>query len=244
MFCKNCGAEINDGIAFCANCGTQVENVNLPEEQAQKKNNKTIGLVACLAVVVVLVVALVGIFGGGSYKKAALKYATAITDFEYEKAEKYSLLKTSKIFEEALEKYAKLSGEDVDDLYAELEEEYDVKVKGIEDIYKCIRTEQLENREDAYGKYDVSIEIEDTKELSERKIKNAIKSLESLSMGMIDIDDYIDADKIKKAYEVEISIEIDGEDSDYEVTETYTVVKYKGKWKVLSLEGFNALNNF
>lgn len=41
MFCKNCGQQIPDGVAFCPNCGTAVA-VNegaQPEQPAQEQNN-------------------------------------------------------------------------------------------------------------------------------------------------------------------------------------------------------------
>ncbi len=31
MFCKNCGAQIDDSVSFCTSCGTKIEKENRPE---------------------------------------------------------------------------------------------------------------------------------------------------------------------------------------------------------------------
>ena len=43
MFCKNCGAQVQDGVAFCGVCGAQMEAPVAASPQyapvADKKNN-------------------------------------------------------------------------------------------------------------------------------------------------------------------------------------------------------------
>lgn len=63
-YCKNCGAEIADGISFCKKCGTPVGKV--PKQENKKKKwifAISSGVILCVAVTVGVLFA-VGIFGG------------------------------------------------------------------------------------------------------------------------------------------------------------------------------------
>ena len=73
----------------------------------------------------------------------------------------------------------------------------------------------------------------DSKELSKSRLESIIDEYDSSISGIFDIDDYLDVDKIKKGYEVEVNVVIDGDDDYDSSVNTYTVIKYKGKWKVL-----------
>lgn len=63
-YCKNCGAEIADGISFCKKCGTPVGKV--PKQENKKKKwifAISSGVILCVAVTVGVLFT-VGIFGG------------------------------------------------------------------------------------------------------------------------------------------------------------------------------------
>lgn len=237
MFCKNCGSEIKSGTSFCANCGSPIENISMPTNQPQKKSNKIVGIVASLVVVAVLIVGMIAIIkaisGGGNYEEVAEKYALAEANFDYEEAAKYVAFDTEELLNDYFDYLCNLSGKSITELYEALEDEYDVSVDSMDDVFKCARLAQEEERREDYGAYTISVEIVDSKELSKSKLESLIDDYESGMGDIFDLDDYLDTGKIKKGYEVEVKVVIDG-DEDYDSSvNTYTVIKYKGKWKVL-----------
>lgn len=59
MYCQKCGNKIEEGTQFCSKCGNSVSNNNvkgISEEEKRKRNIKTI--IVCVAVIVVLFVAI------------------------------------------------------------------------------------------------------------------------------------------------------------------------------------------
>jgi len=85
----------------------------------------------------------------------------------------------------------------------------------------------IESLEESYGdNIKISYKILDKKELSSRKLKN----LKSILENTYDID----ADSLKKAYEVELKTTIKGKDDKETNEKTITVGKLDGKWAILS----------
>lgn len=88
MFCGNCGKEVADGTKFCPGCGAKLweevsetatinEPVNMPEsvpvyiqqapmEKPAKKKGKKAGIIALVAVIMVCVIAVAGVFVYGT----------------------------------------------------------------------------------------------------------------------------------------------------------------------------------
>ncbi len=56
MYCKNCGTNLRDGVAFCHKCGTQIENLkeSAGNVAKEKKNGTKIIVIAVVAIVVLV----------------------------------------------------------------------------------------------------------------------------------------------------------------------------------------------
>lgn len=65
MYCKFCGAEIKDGVRFCTKCGKDLETEIITEQsnKTDKKQNKGIFVVIAIIIMVLLVTAVVLLFG-------------------------------------------------------------------------------------------------------------------------------------------------------------------------------------
>lgn len=237
MFCKNCGAEVQDGVAFCGACGAQMEAPVAAAPQyapVAEKNNNLVKLVAIAVAAVIVIVGIFAVFSGKGYEKVAKKYATAQAKCDYKKAFKYTAIDMEKVLKDYFEYMEDEKDEDLEELYEELEDEYDIKVKNVGDVLECAAIEAEENMFDQYGEYKVKVKVMRSKKLTARKIKNIVDGDDTI-IADYEVDDYIKSDKIKKAYEVKVKVIIDGEEEYEADTITYTVVKYRGKWKVYTL---------
>lgn len=73
MFCKNCGAQLSEDVKFCNSCGIEITNglqtnyVGPVSVSPNKTKKKYIGLIAAVAVLVLLAVLIFG--GGNGYEK-------------------------------------------------------------------------------------------------------------------------------------------------------------------------------
>ena len=65
MFCKNCGAQNDDGVVFCKSCGAKIAGQPEQSAQVKKGNGKLIAMIAAAAVLVIAAVACILIFTGG-----------------------------------------------------------------------------------------------------------------------------------------------------------------------------------
>lgn len=135
----------------------------------------------------------------------------------------------SESYEEVAEKYA----------MAVVKSDYDTVCK-----YLPYDTEDMVEYSDYDPDYDddyelvVTTEATRSYEISDYQVEEILNDIsEEWSYFGFDIDDYINESKIKEAYQVKVRVSVyepsDDEDWPPE-TFTYTVVKYKGKWKVLS----------
>lgn len=253
-FCSKCGMEIDESTAFCSNCGAKIESVNMPmngsentsEYLPKKKNNKTVGIVACILVAVAVIIGLgslvKAIFFAGDYEDVARKYAIAVANYDLQKAYDYAIIDIEEYFDDYVKYYCDDEDMSKSEFYEEFEDEfeYDGTIKSYKDILECMSSKMKEYLEDEYGDYKVSVKVVDSNELTRRELSDAIEDLREYFEDMaypyedeLDFDDYIDENKIKKGYEVDVKMTIDGEDDYDSDTATLTVVKYKGKWKVL-----------
>lgn len=254
MFCKNCGTEINEGTVFCSNCGAKIENVDIPVETSvnlqKKKNNKTIGMVVSVLVAVAVIIGLgslaKAIFFADNYEDVARKHATAVINCDIDKAFDSCIFDIEKYYDEYIKLYCDYRDISTSEFYEIYEDEYDTNIKSYKDILECLGAEMKEEFYDEYGDYTISVKVVDANELTRRELSDAVEYAREYFEDMtspyedeFDFDDYIDEDKIKKGYEIEVKMTIDGEDDYDSETETLTVVKYKGKWKVLTLDLFD-----
>lgn len=249
MFCGNCGTQIADGAGFCPNCGAPAESQ--PQEQSQpqvdpvpvkagKFSNKFIGILAAVVAAVLVIVLCTTLFGGSSPEKVACQYMEAGLTMDYDTLKKTSALDVDKFLSDAIEALADESDMTVKEVYEELEEmleeeDIDVTIRSNKDIFNALKKLLEEEWEDTYGKYKITVEPDgDPDKMKKKELKELIEEIEdTCDMLDLDVDDYIDTDKIKEAYIVEVECEIEGEDDEDSQTMEVTVVKYKGKWKVL-----------
>ncbi len=273
MFCQNCGTQNDDGAGFCSACGTALNsqlsettvlkeneirlNQNQPEiqpnqlqavqPQAKSKNKKLfIGLIGgAAALLIVIISVIIGI--STSCDNTVKSFCKAYFNFDFAKAEKYCLLDQSDVFET----YCKNSGQDIDELYEELNDEIylefdkEVKIKDVSDFYSLAgeyaqKLAKKSKIDMSSFKYEIlskeKVDLKDSEEL-ERLTDEIL--IECDLIGVIDDDnlsDYIDVKDISKAYKVEIKITFDnskGKEEEFDTTELY-VAKYKGKWRVVA----------
>lgn len=242
MFCKNCGNQIPDGVAFCAACGTPVAAAPAaaapvyaapaapvaPAAPASDKS-KLIKLIALGAAVVVFLVLILSLLGGGSPKSVAKKYVQAELDGDMKAGFSVMAGKMQKCYEK------EIMSEYKDEMFEMMEEqceEMDIKanIKNFNQYYKASKKVTKAEMTEEFGKgYKVKIKIREVDDLRSSEIE-AIQEMYDSEM----YEDYIDANKIKKGKKVTVAVIIEGKESDdTEEIEVY-VVKYKGKWKVVN----------
>ena len=243
MFCKNCGNQVPDGVAFCAACGTAVAAAPAAPAAAPAANpaqaaiaavkgNKTVKLIAIVAAVAIVLGLFIGLLGGGSAKSVAKDYIKA--SFEGDLKEMYSLMPGK--YQKYIEKEVYDDDDQQDTLFENIEkwgDELDVKVKvkNFSQYYKAYKKiSKAENKED-YGKnFKITVKVLETKDMRSSDLENIQDRYDTDAF-----EDYINADKIKKGKKVYVSVIIDGSEDNNSYVRTVYVVKYKGQWKVANV---------
>lgn len=102
VFCENCGKEIGDNDAFCPNCGkamqekkimqeektvidSDMKSENLNSEPKKKKSGKAIVVLGIVAIVIIVSIFAMKMFGGNSKAKEIvekLKSSTTVSKTE------------------------------------------------------------------------------------------------------------------------------------------------------------------
>lgn len=215
MFCKNCGAQLNEGAKFCPKCGTPAVNGNAggnsggyqggasPVQPQKKPPYLAIGLIAIVVVVVIVLAVVLGktVFGKG-YEKPIKTLMKGVEEQDGE-------MILSAFSENTIEAMEDQSGLDKKDLEDMMEEQFEYMFSG----------EDWED-EDVEFKY----EIEDSKKLD----KDDIKDIED------ELKDYWDVrEDISAARELDVSmtIYVDGDEED-DNDATIEVIKVDGKWYI------------
>lgn len=220
MFCKNCGNQIPDGVAFCNNCGAAAAEAPAQApvaaapvvEQApaaqyvapqyaapapQKSNGKMIGIIiAAVAAVAAIVVVLVLVLGGGSGSPEAVAEKYIIAQIEYD-------------------------ANGLVDCMADLTLKQSSEMLGYDEINKDAILEKLEES------------IPEDPEIKDYEIISVERSDEG-----IDFDEEIEgikeqfgeeaANAISEICKVRIELKLDGETT----SRTVTCIKENGDWKV------------
>ena len=215
MFCKNCGAQLNEGARFCPKCGTPAVNGNAggnsggyqggasPVQSQKKPPYLAIGLIAIVVVVVIVLAVVLGktVFGKG-YEKPI---KTLIKGVEEQDGE----MILSAFSENTIEAMEDQSGID----RIEQEDMMDLKFE-----YRFSGEVWVD--EDVEFKY----EVEDSKKLD----KDDIKDIEDELKDYWDVREDISA---ARELDVTMTIYVDGDEED-DNDATIEVIKVDGKWYI------------
>ena len=245
MFCKNCGSQVPDGIAFCAACGTPVPGAAAPAAPAAPtyapaapaapkkggKNNLVV-LIAIVAAVAIIAGACILIFSGGGAEGVAVDYIEARLEGDIEKMLDLTAGEAQAFFEE--------SWEDEDDLFEVLElncEDADAEgVKNINDFktgYDAFaKMVEAENKEYYKEILSTDVAVRLTEAMSDKELKAICEIVDDDSC-----EDFIDPDLITEGQFVVVKIYVDGEKTSDAWDVCVPVVKYDGDWKVLFISG-------
>lgn len=235
MFCKNCGSQVPEGIAFCAACGTPVAGAPAAAAPAAApaapKADKSglIKLVAIIAVVAVVLGLFIGLLGGGSAKSVAKKFIMAELEGDIKTQLKLSPGKFQKYYEEEI--YG--DDDDAEALFEDTEEwadelDVDVKVKNFNQYYKANKKiTKAENEEDLGKGFKFSVKVVDTNDMRNSDLE-AIQDMYDND----EMEDYINPDKIKKGKKVYVKVDIDSDEAPESYILTVYCVKYGSQWKV------------
>lgn len=238
MFCKNCGSQVPEGIAFCASCGTPVAGTPAaaaPAAAAPKADKS--GLIKLIAIILAIAVVaglFIGLLGGNSPKSVAKKYVMAQLEGDLKTRLSLSPGKYQKYYEE--EVYG--DDDDAEQLFENAEEyadelDVDVKIKNFNQYYKAMKKiTKAENKED-YGKgYKFSVKVVDMKDMRNSDLEDIQDMYDNDEM-----EDYINPDKIKKGKKVYVKVDIDSDENPSSEIVTVYTVKYGSQWKVVYVTG-------
>lgn len=234
-FCQNCGKALDDAVRFCDGCGAPQEATAAPATPAAPKQGfdfkatfdkvvtevKTFAkgfvnrckadkkflytVIGIAAGVLVAIVLLSLLIGGGGYKGAIDNYIAASFKGKSSAVKKMAPA-------EYWEYYEEKNGEDFDEYLENYED-------NIEDTIDYLKDEYGDN-------FKVTYKVTKEKKLSGKK-------LEGIAEALADKYD-IDEDKVSAGYELDVEMTIKGSEDDDENEVELTVIKYKGKWYLIS----------
>lgn len=188
-------------------------NYNVPTEQFNLQpaddKKKLIVMGGAAVVAIIIIIAIIAGIAGGAYKKPIKNLAKG-----YEEEDEDLIISAySSMFYDAVDEASGgyLDAEEMIEEEAELE---------------------FEEIEEECGKdYKVVIEYGDKEKLNKDDIKDFVDDAE---------DDYgfeYDADEIKALYEVDVEINAEGDDGDYEILDsTVYVAKVDGEWGIIYIK--------
>lgn len=226
MFCGNCGTQVNDNESICPYCGNsmfgETPEMNQVGSEKQKISPKMVGILAtAIAAMLVVVVVIVCVLFSGGYKGAVKKHMKALSKGNTEKM--IALEMPKKVWEEVCDEAYDKKPEKVVSIFEKRDKAFwealkeEGKVKFTYEIKKSESLDKLDKLED---------EVED---------QYYVDDLDEFKDYLDDrYDDFgLDADKIKKAYAVEVTyrLEVDGDKAAHD-TAVCIVYKYEGKWYI------------
>lgn len=232
MFCKNCGNQVPEGTAFCAACGTAVV-AEAPAAAAVAPKADKSGLIKLIAIVAAIAIVLglfISLLGGGSPKSIAKKYIEASIEGDIKAQYGMMVGKMQKYVEK------ELMSEYKDEAFDYMEEqcdELDIKanINNFNQYYKASKKVAAAEMKETFGKnYKVKIEVREVEDMRSSELEEIQDSYDNDVL-----EDYVNADKIKKGKIVTVKVIIDGKKDTQTYDRTVYVVKYKGKWKVADM---------
>ncbi len=218
-------------------------------KKSKAKLFAVLGAVAVCAAVVIALFA-TGIIGGkggkgGSYTDVAIGYAKATEVGDIMGAIDYCAPDIMACMKDVYTGIAEEQDMTLDEFFEMLAEDYEeefdekVTIKSMEDFFKLQKEVAADELKEEFGKYKIeaSVDKDAVEELSKSEIEETIEEIadELDSYYELDLNDYLDVDKITKGYNVTVEGEIVGEDDSYEFTTDVIIVKYNGKWKALNV---------
>lgn len=260
MFCQNCGSQNADGTAFCASCGAKLENqaVNANDFSAPQapvgnsqamskvnnlvsklKGNKKvfIAIIAAVLAVILLITVITAAFP--SRKSVAESFVKAYLKYDFKKADKYVFLD----LEDSIKKYCEEEDIEKDEFFDELTDRInddDVEIKNLSDYYSYMEKTVKEDSE--FNFISCKVDSEEEIDLDDEDEKSALawRIYLTYSYAGVDEDEAEDLlDHISKAYEITVEVKYKDEDGERDTRDfDIYVVKYKGKWRVVSSINF------
>ena len=192
-------------------------------------------LIAIAAAVVIVAVLLIVLISNSGPKAAAKNFAKAVISCDIDKANKLCAFDAKEF---VIEEY----GGDEEDFFEDAGNFLGEDIGSWKDLSKALKATLNEALEDYFGKYKVEIEATKVKELSEKKLKEAVGE-----WFYETIEDYdFDPDKVKSGAEVTLKIKINGKDEKETVTIPLYMAKVGGSWKFLmvgDVKGLDALED-
>lgn len=183
MFCNKCGSPVNEGDRVCTKCGAPIQtvsqepvtdtsmtyNMNQTGNGLQDKKNKIIGMSAVGVVALVLIIIVVALFGGRSYKKTVKQLMNCVFD-TYNSKTFVSLFNEDMLESEVGYSKDKIK-EQVDDTMETLESSVERSTGGIKKYsYKIVDNEKYD-KEDLKDIKDLCSQKYDIKVSSAREVE-------------------------------------------------------------------------
>lgn len=248
MFCGKCGNEINDGSAFCPVCGDRFNEVTYNAENNfnNYKPNKSIKKrIISIVVAVAVVFGVIGIFRAifsDSAEDVAIKYAEATEKLDLEECCECLAMDYEKFMDDYINSLVESEDMTIEEFYEELEDEYKkefdkkIKIKNTSDILKYVTESGAKKFEEK--DIDVSVKIIDSEEIDKSDVRKFLKDVQNLLDNFdgtdgFSLNDYIDKDKIGKAYKFSYKIKIKSEENSYSDKGDIIVAKYGWSWKII-----------
>jgi len=239
MICKYCGKEISEDDSFCPICGASLsgmvdntvsadnsadpapksEQNTVTLEDKSKPKSKIRMIIACLlamtATATIGFFAYTAIFVEGR-EEVVKNYVEALESADYEG------IKSRLVY-------------DIDELGNDLYFDNEIVGEEISEYFKEELGIEDGNMGALYDEFSpfYEAEVEGLQEMEDSDLEEYIEEYkDSFAETGIDLEHYIEFDKITDAYEAEVSVKGTYGD-DYEEKIQLVVVKYDGKWKML-----------
>lgn len=240
--CPKCGVSLVDDALFCNNCGENLTNpstndketvddnfTNSVLEQAKKQTSASmVGklTVAGAAVALLLLILLISGIANGGYKGAIKRYINAV-----QKGNMGTMLSLA-IPSKVVDSY-------IDEMGVDMSRKDLVKAYGnvYSDVLKALKKEQ--------GSLKIKYEIKNTEnldKLDDLKEDTWYEDTDDFAEHMEDEYEGFDADKVSKAYAVQIKYDVKaGKEEISDGKSIWIVYKYSGKWYIDTSFSLNAI---
>lgn len=217
-FCRNCGAQLEDGAKVCGQCGVPIQpegmtpKLNIPKvgeiDSQTKEKAKKIGILAGAAVIAIIIIVIV------------VKIISANTGYRGTLNKFFKSLQNGN----AAGMVSCVSGYLVD-----WGDDYSGDIEEYLDEYLDRALDTLEDEVGADPK--ISYEIKQNRKLSDRKVDKLKEMIENYNPDF-------DVDSIKAARNLDLKLTVKGrDDSTTDNMNDVCVVKEGGKWKIIAFDG-------
>jgi len=199
------------GVRFCGNCGDVVEQPNAAEQKTATKakiSNKHIGMIACGAIVLVLVIVLISVFSGRGAESVLGRYVNAVGSFDMQAISRHSAFDMDAVIQQTMAAEG-MTQREFNDLLFDM-----YGVRNLDALYRQMADEFRDELREEFGRnFRVTFDIVESFELSQREISQEIESVErTLSWGWtgLELSDLVRIDRINEMIEYTVDITISG----------------------------------